>query len=34
MNRLSDELFFPRYHSVDRLLRQVADGGTDRQGGG
>ena len=26
MNRLSDGLMFPRHHSVERLLRQVADG--------
>jgi len=25
LNRLSDRLLFPRHHSPDRLLRQVAD---------
>jgi hypothetical protein len=26
LNRLSDRLLFPHYHSPDKLLRQVADG--------
>jgi hypothetical protein len=26
LNRMSDRMFFPRFHSPDKLMRQVADG--------